>query len=118
MMFDHMLRRLTEQRRKIIRARQSLLFCQKAITLKTARWTGDDYPGDPNGYGHVSGEEDGDTRDQDDCELWFDITQNDYDGDGLTWWQEVRERAPGEEAYGTDPTAFTDDDVDWDGLTG
>jgi|GEM_PF-6176274 len=33
----------------------------------------------------------------DDCELWFDITQNDGDGDGLTWWEEVN-------VYGTDPT--------------
>jgi|GEM_PF-6238360 len=49
----------------------------------------------------------------DDCELWFDITQNDGDGDGLTWWQEVRERAPGEPAYGTDPT---DPDTDNDGM--
>ena len=47
------------------------------------------------------------------AEVWFDITQNDYDGDGLTWWQEVRERAPGEAAYGTDPT---DRDTDGDGM--
>ncbi|MCK5017012.1 MAG: hypothetical protein KAS32_08065, partial [Candidatus Peribacteraceae bacterium] len=76
-----------------------------------------DSPGDANGYGHVSGNEDGSTdSDEDDCEIWFDITQNDGDGDGLTYWQEVKERAPGEAAYGTDPTTPTVDDIDGDGL--
>ena len=61
--------------------------------LRRASWDSgisDDYIGDANGYRHVSGSEDGSTdRDEDDCELWFDITQNDYDNDDLTWWEEV-----------------------------
>ena len=77
--------------------------------LKTGQWSGEDSPGDTNGYGHASGAEDGSENpdtDQDDCELWFDITQGGVgdDGDGLTWWQEVREGAPLQPAYGTDPT--------------
>jgi hypothetical protein len=40
----------------------------------TRTWSGDDYEGDPNGYGFVSGEEDGSTgTDQDDCGLWFSV---------------------------------------------
>jgi len=66
-------------------------------SLKTGTWTGEDHTGDSNGPGHSSGEEDGSTdTDEDDCEIWFDIQQNDYDGDGLTWWEEVN-------VYGTDP---------------
>jgi agmatine deiminase len=79
--------------------------------LKTGQWGMDDYPCDPNGYGHVSGEEDLYDGDQDDCELWFDITQNDYDADGLTWWQECGPDNP--DRYGTDPTDW---DTDGDGL--
>ncbi len=26
---------------------------------------------------------------EDDCEIWFDITQNDKDNDGLTYWEEI-----------------------------
>jgi hypothetical protein len=51
----------------------------------------------------------------DDCELWFDITQNDADGDGLTWAIEV--------ALGSDPTSIDGPtaacplgDIDNDGL--
>ncbi len=49
--------------------------------------------------------------DEDDCEIWFDIQQNDYDGDGLTWWEEVNR-------YHTNPGVFTVVDVDGDGLDG
>ncbi len=102
-MFDLVLRRMTEQRRKAIRenmAREHDI----TICLRTARWSGDDYLDDPNGYGHVSGEEDLYDGDQDDCELWFDITQGGIgdDGDGLTYWQECGPGNAG--AYGTDPT--------------
>ena len=86
--------------------------------LKTGQWSGDDgYDGDPNGYGHANGSEDGSDdpdTDENDCEIWFDIWQggDGDDEDGLTWWQEVRERAPGEPPSGTNPT---DDDTDGDG---
>lgn len=49
--------------------------------LKRGEWTGDDYLHDGNGYGHLSGFEDGSTDDQD-CELWFDI----YQMGGGSWW--------------------------------
>ncbi|MCK5017010.1 MAG: agmatine deiminase family protein [Candidatus Peribacteraceae bacterium] len=55
--------------------------------LKTGQWSGDDSPGDANGYGHVSGNEDGSgdpDTDEDDCEVWFDVWSNtDTDGDGI-----------------------------------
>ncbi|MCK5016859.1 MAG: hypothetical protein KAS32_07280, partial [Candidatus Peribacteraceae bacterium] len=80
--------------------------------LKYGTWSGDDSPGDANGYGHVSGNEDDNTGDDDDCEVWFDITQNDGDGDGLTYWQEVGPDNP--DAYGTDPSDW---DTDGDGMS-
>lgn len=75
------------------------------------KWTGADYLGDPNGYGHVSGVEDGSEgddggNDQDDCELWFNIYTNEADHDGLNYYTEV---------YVT--WTYTDDsDSDNDGL--
>ena len=75
--------------------------CDITYSLEEGTWSGDDALGDENGYGHCSGEEDGSAhKDEDDCEMWFDIKQNDYDGDGLTWWEEVN-------VYGTDPTEYT-----------
>jgi len=66
--------------------------------LRNGQWMGDDHLIDSNGYGHVSGNEDGSTdTDEDDCELWFDITMNDNDGDGLAYWEEVN-------VFNTDPT--------------
>jgi len=69
-------------------------------------------PQTPAALGHSSGEEDGSTgTDEDDCEIWFDIRQNDYDGDGLTWWEEVN-------VYGMDPTVNNSgDDLDGDGMS-
>jgi len=65
--------------------------------LKTGTWTEEDSIGDSNGYGHASGEEDGSTgSDEDDCEIWFEVYQNDYDNDGLVYWEEVN-------MYGTNP---------------
>jgi len=68
--------------------------------LKTGTWTsqqGDEFVGDNNGYGNVTGESDGNTGDEDDCYLLFDIEQTDYDGDSLTYWEELN-------IYETDPT--------------
>ncbi|HEC75714.1 MAG TPA: hypothetical protein ENI33_00440 [Thermoplasmatales archaeon] len=70
-------------------------------------WRGDDYLHDVNGYGHASGTEDG-KYDENDCEIWFDILEDDYDGDGLTYWEEVN-------IYHTSPLendAGRDDDGD------
>jgi len=78
-------------------------------SIKTGHWTGDDSIGDASGYGRLCGCDDGTIYENDrDCELWFDITQTDYDGDGLPYWMEVN-------VYGTDPTVDDrgrDDDND------
>lgn len=75
--------------------------------LLTGSWSGDDVLGDASGYGHAGGHEDGIVNESD-CEIWFDIMQNDYDGDGLTYWEEMN-------IYATDPLkndAGRDDDND------
>lgn len=85
-------------------------------SIATGHWTGDDYLGDPSGYGRLNGCDDGSIYEsQRDCELWFDIYQNTYDGDGIPYWIEVN-------VYGTDPTIdnrgqdLSDDGVpiDWE----
>lgn len=80
-------------------------------SLKTGHWMGDDYIGDPSGYGRLNGCDDNSIYQNDrDCELRFDITQNDYDGDGIPYWTEVN-------AFGTDPTVNdTGRDDDHDGV--
>jgi hypothetical protein len=71
--------------------------------LKIAHWTGDDYNypamnwGDPSGYGRANGCDDNSIyQDDNDCLILFDITQTDYDGDGIPYWTEVNR-------YHTDP---------------
>ncbi len=67
-------------------------------SIKTGHWTGDDSIGDSSGYGRLCGCDDGTIYENDqDCELWFDITQNDYDGDGIPYGIEV-------DILGIDPT--------------
>ena len=45
---------------------------------------------DPSGYGRLNGCDDNSIYEQDrDCELWFTISQNDFDGDGLPYWLEI-----------------------------
>ncbi len=69
--------------------------------LATGSWYGDDYLGDENGYGHVVFSK---------AEIWFDVTYNDYDGDGLTYWEETN-------IYHTDPTKNNrGEDYDGDGM--
>jgi hypothetical protein len=59
-------------------------------SIATGAWWGDDYLKDPSGYGRLSGIDDNSTYEQDgDCELWFTISQNDFDGDGFPYWLEV-----------------------------
>lgn len=85
--------------------------------LKTGHWTGDDYLShnmlynDPSGYGRLNGCDDFSIYKKDfDCELWFDITQNDYDNDGIPYWTEVNE-------FGTNPEIDnTGEDADDDGV--
>jgi len=63
-------------------------------SLKTGHWRGDDFNTpdilyDPSGYGRANGCDDNTYNRRDfDCELWFDITQNDFDGDGIPYWTE------------------------------
>lgn len=81
--------------------------CDITYTLKKGSWDAEDFLSDINGYGYASGREDGSTAEpegnwdnhQDDCALWFNSYQNDYDNDGLTYWEEVN-------VYGTDPAAI------------
>ena len=47
--------------------------------LATGNWYGDDWLGDSDGYGHIIFKN---------YEMWFDVTYNDYDKDGLTYWEE------------------------------
>lgn len=47
---------------------------------RTGRWSGDDYLYDKDGYGHFVGEY---------FEVWFNIYQTDFDGDGIPYWTEV-----------------------------
>lgn len=80
-------------------------------SLKTGHWTGDDKLSDSSGYGRLNGCADGSMyKLQRDCELWFNIYQNDYDGDGIPYWTEVN-------VYGTDPEIDnTGEDVDDDDI--
>ena len=55
--------------------------------MERGEWFGCDYLGDDDGYGHIF---------EGEYELWFDISFNDYDGDGLTYWEETN-------LYHTDP---------------
>jgi len=77
--------------------------------VRTGDWSGDDVRGDGDGYGHATGCENNDS-DATDYEIWFDLGCNDYDGDGLTYWEETN-------VYGTDPeTSNAGDDADGDGV--
>jgi hypothetical protein len=84
--------------------------------LKTGHWFGDDMLAPTNswfvdysGYGRANGCDDNSIYEQDlDCELWFDILQNDLDGDGLPYWTET-------EVFETNPAVDDrgrDDDCD------
>ena len=66
--------------------------------IRTGLWYGDDYNvGDPSGYGRLCGCDDGSIyKDENDCELYFNIYQNDFDNDGLPYWIETF-------VYKTDP---------------
>lgn len=86
-------------------------------SIKYGLWWGDDFTSDdmigndPSGYGRLNGCDDGSIYQHDfDCELWFNIYQNDYDNDGIPYWVETN-------IYGTDPTLNNAmDDPDEDGV--
>jgi hypothetical protein len=72
---------------------------------------GDDYFGDISGYGRLNGCDDNSIYEEDrDCELWFDISQNDFDGDGFPYWLEAN-------IYNTSPLVDNcGEDADQDGI--
>jgi len=75
--------------------------------IKNGHWTGDDRRGDASGYGRLNGCDDGSHYKKDrDCEMWFTISQNDYDNDGIPYWEE-------EHIISTDPYVY-DSDIDHD----
>lgn len=77
-------------------------------SIKTGHWTGDDQLSDASGYGRLCGCDDGSIYETDqDCELWFDIYQNDYDNDGLPYWMEVN-------TYESNPEVDDSGDLDND----
>ena len=80
-------------------------------SLDDDNYLGDDYLGDPSGYGRLNGCDDNSIYQADrDCELWFNITQNDFDGDGLPYWLEVN-------MYNTSPLINNrGEDADGDGV--
>ncbi len=79
--------------------------------ISLGRWSGDNNPIDVTGYGRVCGSADGSIyKNENDCELWFNIDQNDFDNDGLPYWIETN-------IYDTDPVIDdTGSDIDADGI--
>ncbi len=68
---------------------------------RTGRWTGDNYFGHPDGYGHYVGDK---------FEVWFDIGQTAYANDGIPYWTKVN-------ILGLDPLIdYSNKDVDNDGI--
>jgi hypothetical protein len=80
-------------------------------SLDDDNYLGDDYLQDPSGYGRLNGCDDNSIHQQDgDCELWFTISQNDFDGDGFPYWLEVN-------MYNTSPLVNNrGEDSDNDGI--
>jgi len=80
-------------------------------------WWGDDYVfydpimSDPSGYGRLNGCDDNSIYENDrDCEVFFEITQTDVDGDNIPYWVE-------EHYYHTDPQVDdTGNDYDCDDI--
>jgi len=69
--------------------------------FRTGRWSGDDHQNDSDGYGHFNGNT---------FEIWFNVRQTDYDGDGIPYWTEVN-------VLKTDPKVNNlNDDPDDDGI--
>lgn len=80
-------------------------------SIATGIWWGDDELGDLSGYGRLNGCDDNSMYQQDrDCELIFDISQNDIDNDGFPYWLETA-------IYNTSPLIDNrGEDADQDGI--
>ena len=61
--------------------------CELTYNLKTATWTGDDFVDDIDFIGRTCGEVDGSW--DFDANVIFEISQNDFDEDKITYWQET-----------------------------
>lgn len=87
-------------------------YAQMQYSIKTGHWTGDDELGDYSGYGRLCGTDDESIYENEkDCEIWFNIHQNDYDNDKVPYWMESNE-------YNTDPEVDnSNDDTDDDNVT-
>lgn len=59
---------------------RSIGYVELDFDMRTGDWTGSDFRGDADGYGHIVGES---------FEIWFDICVQDLDADGLTTWEEL-----------------------------
>jgi hypothetical protein len=79
--------------------------------ITTGRWSGDNNNFGDTGYGRVCGSADGSIYTNEyDCEVWFTISQNDFDNDDLPYWVETT-------VYHTDPTINDNgQDIDEDGI--
>jgi len=80
-------------------------------SIKYGNWMGDDQHKDKSGYGRLNGCDDGSIYENErDCEVLFNIYQNDYDDDTLPYWVELN-------GYETDPEVDNSgEDFDEDGL--
>jgi len=79
--------------------------------IKRGSWSGDDYLGDSDGYGHTSGFADGNEHQQD-AEIWFTIYQVEADcaADRITYWEKTN-------IYGLDVNrSYSGQDTDQDGI--
>jgi hypothetical protein len=84
-------------------------------SIKTGKWSGEDYLGDPSGYGRLSGTEDGSIYEKEnDCELWFEIYQNDFDDDGIPYWTETNTYSTNPEVADTGDPDNDEVPVDWE----
>ena len=94
-----------------LRLRQSYT-AELTYSIATGLWSGDDSTlWDLSGYGRLNGCDDNSiyTKERD-CELFFNITQTDFDGDGLPYWLETN-------IYHTSPLIDNrDEDADGDGV--
>jgi len=61
--------------------------CEITYNLRNGTWFGDDHIIDTDFIGRTCGEVDGEWEYN--ANLWFEIKQNDYDNDYITYWQEV-----------------------------
>jgi len=63
--------------------------CNITYNLKNGTWWGDDSLLDTDFIGRTCGEVDGSYSSALDANVYFEVSQNDYDGDGITYWRET-----------------------------